>query len=48
MSDLNKFSEHLVDNNFEIDNAGNVCADKSNYAKKDDIENLYKPENEYE
>lgn len=44
---LNKFSEHLVDNNFKIDNAGNVCADKSNYATKDDIENLYKPENEY-
>jgi len=47
VSSLSKFSEHLVDNNFEIDNAGNVCADKSNYAKKDDIENLYISGDEY-
>jgi len=47
VSSLNKFSEHLVDNNFEIDNAGKVCADKSDYANKDDIENLYVSENEY-
>ena len=44
---LNKFSEHLVDNNFEIDNAGKVCAEKGNYANKNDIENLYKTEVEY-
>ena len=46
VSSLNKFSEHLVDNNFEIDNAGKVCADKSDYANKDDIENLYVSEKE--
>lgn len=47
VSDLNKFSEHLIDNSFEIDNAGDVCADKSSYANIDDIENIYKPEDEY-
>ena len=48
ISGLYKFSEHLIDNNFEVDNSGKVCAERSNYAKKEDIENLYVPDDEYD
>ncbi len=41
LENLQKFSEHLADNEFAIDNAGKICADRKNFAKKVDINNLY-------
>jgi len=37
----NKFAEHLKDNSWQAGDGTNVCANRAEYAKKDDISNLY-------
>ena len=36
-----KFAEHLEDNSWQVGDGTNVCANRAEYARKDDISNLY-------
>ena len=36
-----KFAEHLEDNSWQAGDGTNVCANRAEYARKDDISNLY-------
>ena len=40
-TEFKKFAEHLADTNWKVGDGSTVCANKANYVKKDDINNLY-------
>ena len=45
LSEYKKFAEHLKDTEWKVGSGENICANKSNYAREDDINPLYADEN---
>ena len=45
IEEYKKFAEHLKDNEWNVGTGENVCANKSNYKRADDINSLYDAEN---
>tara|TARA_B100001123_G_scaffold444198_1_gene592314 strand:- start:139 stop:846 length:708 start_codon:yes stop_codon:yes gene_type:complete len=46
LEEYKKFAEHLVDTNWSVGTGSNVCSNKADYVKKDDINNLYVKDDE--
>ena len=45
LEEYKKFAEHLKDTEWKVGTGDDVCADKANYARADDIDELYSEEN---
>ena len=45
LEEYKKFAEHLKDTEWKAGTGDNVCANKANYARADDIDELYSEEN---
>ena len=45
LKEYKKFSEHLKDTEWNVGTGENICANKSEYKRADDINSLYKEEN---
>ncbi len=45
LKEYQKFAEHLKDNEWNVGTGENICANKSEYKRADDINSLYEDEN---
>ena len=45
LQEYKKFAEHLKDNEWNVGTGENICANKSEYKREDDINSLYEDEN---
>ena len=46
LAEYKKFAEHLVETNWNVGAGSNVCANKADYVRKDNINNLYVTDDE--